>query len=112
MTHTPGPWQVSRFVDKPQYKYADKLQREQWSLDERFIVRGPGLVGSPECNPVAKVVTCNDADVCLIASAPNLLEALKRVRDRLVKGHGAASFASAEFEWLEAAIAKAEGKET
>jgi hypothetical protein len=94
--HTPGPW-----VAKPD---PNACQPDDWCV---------GLSGS-EAN-IDKVAVCSKQDAHLIAAAPDLLEALKKVND-------AACYASEEDtetreaallmigQLARAAIARAEGE--
>lgn len=52
---------------------------DQSRANERLIVRGPGVVGSPKCNVVATVH--DPADRKLVIAAPDLLEALQGILD-------------------------------
>jgi hypothetical protein len=49
---TEGPWQESYFVDKPRYADWSVTQKEYANKYESLAVRGPGVVGSSECNRV------------------------------------------------------------
>ena len=72
--YSPGPWQMSRFVDSPRYRFESKKWKAEQDARERLIIRGPGRVGSPECNPVATVL--HEEDAPLVAGAHTMREAL------------------------------------
>lgn len=95
--HTPGPWYVERYD-------VMALKPEREHLGE----------GAPEtiCGMISSVspeeTRCNQQ---LIAAAPELLDALKRVRDAFyIKGTSKALRAA--FEGTKELVAKAEGRTT
>jgi len=77
MTRTPGPWQASRYVHRSEYNRMPKEWRDQRRREEARIVRGPGVLGTPGCNPVCQAA--NPADVPLIAAAPDLLRLCEEI---------------------------------
>ena len=97
--HTPGPWSWS---DK--FLTSDSAQHT-WSL---LGANGYGILSCDgDSNSPQYLGESGKADALLIAAAPELLEALKLVRDYIVtmKGNGHEYQAA-----VDAAIAKAEGK--
>lgn len=71
--HTPGPWKIIKAT-------RDEVHLPQAPRSSRFV----GMVG-PNGLPVAEVHTGNiDANARLIACAPELLEALKRIVDTVL----------------------------
>lgn len=73
---TPGPWQRSRFVDQPRYARMGPEWKNQAAVQEATVIRGPGVVGSPECNLVAAVHHASSADFDLLVHARGDLEFL------------------------------------
>lgn len=71
---TPGPWQRSAFVDGPRFDHMDWEWKEARQAEERYIVRGAGRIGTPECNQV--LVARDTQDAALIVAAVNALPAL------------------------------------
>ena len=67
---TPGPWQQSSYVSKSDHHHLPTSLIDKWSREERDIVRGAGIIGSPECNIVA--IVSNEADRKLIIAAPEM----------------------------------------
>lgn len=93
-THTPGPWSVQNYPNSRQSR-----------------VTAPGGVEFLEtANPGISTDTWN-ANLQLVAAAPDMLWALRMVRDSL---RGIATIeqlqAGYELQWINAAIAKAEGR--
>ncbi len=81
-------WQRSRFVDSSRYDGMPESWKEARRREEKRTIRGPGDVGTPECNAVFKVEGDVTDDVMdFIADAPEmvraLLEELGEARDRL-----------------------------
>jgi len=78
---SPGPWQRSRFVDKPQYRRWSAEEKQRAQEHEGRTIRGPGRVGDPSCNVVMRIDRSNSADIEFIANArediPYLLDALE-----------------------------------
>ena len=79
---TPGPWQQSRFVDSPHYSHMGQLWKESRIAEEAMMLRGPGRIGSPECNPVASVPD-PDTRAYIAAASPDVILALLDERDKL-----------------------------
>ncbi len=99
--HTPGPWSVSRYGG--------------WKTDVRSA-KGRRIAATfVQCQPktpegYVKQAATNEANACLIAAAPELLSALKRM---LPEANSSDLHLSPSFEVCEAArnaIAKAEGR--
>ena len=90
MSHTPGPWMLSRGAQ-----------------GDAFAVEGP-------TRTVAHVKLAREAEAnaYLLAAAPDLLEALKLAEDymHLWMEHNTGSTELNDLERIEAAIAKAEGR--
>jgi hypothetical protein len=96
MSHTPGPW---KWLDYPDGR---KL----------LLNRDRAVIHCPDAP-----MTCDPADACLIAAAPELLDALNAWREfldllpgstELTYGSGLALVKARELS--DAAIAKAEGR--
>ena len=83
---TPGPWQESRFVDKRQYAHMGADWHLARAEEEARVVRGPGVVGSPECNQIAVAQYAEDrayiaaADPQTIIALLDVVEAAKEVQ--------------------------------
>lgn len=75
--HTPGPWQRSRFVELKQYRTMSKAWKRARRIEEAKIIRGPGQIGDPGCNVVARVECDNPADFTLMVAAADMLEILE-----------------------------------
>lgn len=90
MKHTPGPW------------YIDPIKAH---------ANGNRRIMAEQCTPVAVVPEHLAADARLIAAAPDLLEALKMVRDADddCKRDGLQTIPPAARATIDAAIAKATG---
>ena len=90
MKHTPGPW------------YIDPIKAH---------ANGNRRIMAEQCTPVAVVPEHLAADARLIAAAPDLLEALKMVRDADddCKRDGLPTIPPAARATIDAAIAKATG---
>ena len=82
-THTPGPWEIR----------AEEADEEYWITEPHYTV-GPASI------------VFNIEDACLIAAAPELLEALKLMIDT----HDTGGWPTSTIVIARAAIAKAEGK--
>jgi hypothetical protein len=99
MSHTPGPWRVE---DRPGRGYG-----------KEFLVytpRGFAFAGD-QLKPDGVSLAEARANAALAAAAPDLLEALKRARDKLILEHGHRPGLSAILvESIDPAIAKAEGR--
>lgn len=77
---TPGPWQRSRFVDGPSHRG----RSQEWKADadrreRESVIRGPGVVGNPDCNVVMVFARVRPEDMDLIVHAP------RDLRDLLAK---------------------------
>jgi hypothetical protein len=94
--HTEGPWKVE--------KYSDQNVR-----DAERIRSADGLIVVPEV--WGNSLDSCDANYCLIAAAPELLEAVKRAREVLAFPYINDARHQADFiAVLDAAISKAEGR--
>jgi len=60
-THTPGPW-----------SWSDKVNKREWCLE-------PGVLISSETDGTPGGDRIDQANACLIAAAPDLLDVLERV---------------------------------
>lgn len=101
--HTPGPWEISE-EDRDEWRLLSVLG----GLAKRTVAQ----CGHPEGSQ-------NEANACLIAAAPDLLEALKLAEPYVAHVYGlrvdsdndeGAERALAVGEACQRAIAKAEGK--
>jgi hypothetical protein len=106
MSHTPGPWRVDRSDDDPRIR------------SERFgIALVTGGLDDDEAQPVRQ------ANARLLAAAPEMLEALKRLRNEAsailslaacelkeVVGHTNLKCFDNRIDEADVVIAKAEGK--
>ena len=103
--HTPGPWSVLHATGRP------------WSItaDGRDEDAGNTLLVAT-CDPYAEdAAPGNDAEAnaALIAAAPDMLEALRCIRDGVESGLyavGGRDAAEVCYEVADAALAKAEGR--
>lgn len=116
--HTSGPWAwcfigdktngyiVGTFFDKNNKQLSGQLTDDDIWLDEgaspgdycdELLIESNEIVGDHE------VATCNYANAHLIAAAPDLLKALREIRDAVTWGIG-----SQIYETAQAAIIKAE----
>ena len=93
--HTPGPWNYTMYKDSG---WDFKLTADH---GETEIVGGCGCCDSPWVS--------SEADACLIAAAPELLEALEKVVSFVDAGEG--TWTVEEQQKARAAIAKAKGEE-
>lgn len=102
--HTPGPWQRSKYVRKKEYEHMPEKWHHQKEWEERFIIRGPGTIGSPGCNPVLQIGYSRDpANLDLITDAPLLLAEVVRLRTELaavLKAKCPACGFSGKFDWM------------
>lgn len=106
--HTPGPW---KWIDTE--FYGDPLE----GPNKNCLVGPPA---DPDCKPYAtdssdhvvyfETPIENEANACLISAAPDLLEALKECIDRACTTRGE-WVPLATMKKMQAAIAKAEGRE-
>ena len=87
--HTPGPWVVYEFVDGYEIR---SPEAECWVATASDPEAGWGAIGREE-------------DARLIAAAPDLLEALERVKETGVY------FGAVPHDMVNAALAKAKGEE-
>ena len=112
--HTPGPWEIEKFIcrmdrsdvahwrknGKPDAKVGDEL----W-----WVARSIGPISVSNNHWAGEYLDVSPEDICLVAAAPDLLEALKlarRICNNLI-GHPDDPYR----KLIDAAIAKAEGKE-
>jgi len=66
---TPGPWQQSRFAPQTNQEMSKEL-RVIYELSEARVIRGPGVIGTPECNVVMRLdYVTNEADQQFIIEA-------------------------------------------
>lgn len=96
--HTPGPWTVSQMFNVTTSEKAPSVAPSVW-LD-RLADGGTGLeLGFTSCVPRERIV----ADANLIASAPQLLEALRNLDDfvRLAVDEGLLNAEEAEWRLIE-----------
>jgi hypothetical protein len=98
--HTPGPWELDRCREQG---------REVWQIGARegdtAVVTVSGYTGCINGPGLRHMDTAeNDANARLIASAPDLLEALKSL------SHDGFGRVLGDWPAIEAAIAKAEGR--
>lgn len=68
---TPGPWQQSYFVDHPRYKNMGLAWKEACRQTESEVIRGPGIVGNGNCNPVAVFKGADDDRALVIVLVNN-----------------------------------------
>ena len=66
---TPGPWRRSYFADKLRYKHWSAAEKQKANETERLTIRGPGVIGTPECNIVLRFLLASDEDIEFIADA-------------------------------------------
>ena len=102
--HSPGPWIVDP-VDPLNIISPALSTPPRWEIIAKCS--GPSL-STDETGKKRAL-----ADARLIAAAPDLLSALKAVQPEMRREHDAGDghFSTAEVEAVEAAIAKAEGKD-
>jgi hypothetical protein len=107
-----GPWRRSRFVESLNTSAWTKRGRRPAGA-EALLIRGPGIVGTPGCNPVAAAQSTEDRDY--IAALPpevilallDRLAALEAVADAAAKARATApADYSAEWDALDAALAR------
>lgn len=107
--HTPTPWQRSYYADKPRYANMPEQWKVDRTIEELRIIRGPGVVGTPECNIVLRATNADPRDLNFIVLAVNchdeLLAACKAALTRMMDDP---DDPQVERQVL-AAIAKAEG---
>jgi len=75
---TPGEWQRSRFVDSPKYRNRSDQWKKEMRAHERLTIRGPGLVGTPSCNPVLTFRSAMDSDIDAIIALRNAYPTLRQ----------------------------------
>ena len=102
MSHTPGPWKTA-IVDHGDMKQVETIHAPNVAFGRStFHVVLPGSIAGrsyAEC----------DANARLIAAAPDLLEALKRVRQAFYVD-GTAKALRAAFEGTKEIVSRAEGR--
>ena len=104
--HTPGPWEIEKFIyrmnrsdvaywqnSKPDVKVGDEL----W-----WVARSIGPVSVSNNHWAGDYLDLSPEDICLVAAAPDLLEALQEIVAATVDGGSINKIARA-------AIAKAGG---
>ena len=82
--HTATPWQQGRFVDGPKYRHMSESWKAQRRQEERDTIRGPGVVGTPGCNVVCRVVNIYDDDKAFLLRAVNAHETLIAVLEAAI----------------------------
>ena len=100
MTHTAGPW-----------KFSESKLASGWGLvidSHENIIANVNTETGPDIPPLVSTKMPCKANGMVIAAAPDMLAALKSIRDYL---HEREIFGYMMME-VEAAIAKAEGRET
>lgn len=63
--HTPFPWQRSYYAPHALRRVTDPATVERHRAEEALIMRGPGKIGTPGCNPVAYFNRPEDRDECV-----------------------------------------------
>lgn len=79
-------WQRGRFVDGPKYKYVKKRLKDEWCEEEKRTIRGPGIVGTPGCNVIARISGEPDNVEYIMKAVfayPGLCLENRRLKDRL-----------------------------
>lgn len=80
MKHTPGPWKVEIFTDcntdEPAFGVVSSIYDKDWKYYP-YIITEPGR--EPDCNWGTVSSNEYEANAKLIATAPKLLEALKKI---------------------------------
>jgi len=105
MSHTPGPWKVTGWLDvhyEPVYRIVP--------TDGYGNIRGDGPIGDIFIESVQDA----EANVCLITSAPKLLEVLEWLDNEFDcrdDDYGGVLFTREDFKKVRAAIIKARGEE-
>lgn len=74
-------WQVGRFVDSHKYDHQSDEWKRQRCSEEMLTVRGPGEIGSPECNPIAKTVLPEFSAHIAAANPQAVLALIERVEE-------------------------------
>lgn len=107
MSHTPGQWDVLRCVDESCYRapHWDVFARRAQNTDGSWHGDGVASVGAS-----SKDENVGSDDARLIAAAPDLLSAAKRVLNYAVDVQGAYQIYTGDVNVLRAAIARAEGR--
>lgn len=102
MSHTPGPWKFKVVDETDSFLGCKRLDGGSGST---VIDLSNEWAGYPECGEDLQMTISKD-DAALIAAAPEMLEALERIRDE------SGPFNLGEMRKLvEAAIRKARGEE-
>ena len=102
MSHTPGPWKFKVVDETDSFLGCKRLDGGGGST---VIDLSNEWTGYPECGQDLQM-TISKEDAALIAAAPDMLEALERIRDE------SGPFNLGEMRKLvESAIRKARGKE-
>ena len=99
--HTPGPWTLGTRA-----AYQNRDDPVFWHRD---VVNGSKTIRVAKVSGVGEDRA--EANACLIAAAPDLLEAAKVLISSLVWERKRSGITYAGGEMLEAAIVKAEGRE-
>lgn len=101
-THTPGPWKSYALASGNSGQYA--VHGAIGTINEATIATVTFDLGP---NTLRKQNANAEANATLIAAAPELLGALRQVRSWLLSGIPENTY---PLQWIDAAIAKAEGR--
>ncbi len=82
--HSPGPWQKSHYVRHRRYRHMSQNWHDDNELRESNTIRGPGKIGTPECNVVAYVECANPADRALFIRAWEIPELERKLEQQQV----------------------------
>ncbi|MFA5937506.1 MAG: hypothetical protein WC822_06550, partial [Candidatus Paceibacterota bacterium] len=75
---TPGYWQRSWYVRKREYEKMPEEWHLKQSIRESRIIRGPGEVGTPGCNPVMLIEAANNDDIDFVSHSKTDMDTLLR----------------------------------
>lgn len=108
--HTPGPWEIEKFIcrmNRSDVQYARENGKPDAKVGDQlwWVARSIGPISVSNNHWAGDYLNLSPEDICLVAAAPELLEALKLARS--IIGHPD----DAHSKLIDAAIAKAEGKE-
>ncbi|RDC59755.1 hypothetical protein HME9302_00950 [Alteripontixanthobacter maritimus] len=95
VSHTPGPWRIKR-----------------WSGKEAQVIGTVPIASGPQKGELPFIsLPASNADACLIAAAPDMLEALEECKRQLeyLDGRSPSGTTPATLLRVRAAIAKAKG---
>lgn len=107
ITHTPGPWKIRITESRPNHASGN--------LKGFIITEGDDGAEIARVCPMPHPVHVNPANVALIASSPEMLDALKLAHDALsytqgVGGEIPQAIADAAFRSIQAVISKVEAR--